>query len=294
MEEDIRDTERSSRAVCLAVWEAEDGRCELCGRPMDRRVATVTPRRAEPGDLDDWVLLCPFCHQGSRPPFKDLKVDKVVASLFSTGLGVPKPQAASWLRGALDRYGVITQIDRNGVEVWLPGIGRGWVRPRTDAPPLLRQWHCPGDTRWEVTVKDQSRTRGLPAPARRPETVWSGFDSPTQFTKGAVMPMKPTDVKTIQVAVTLPTDQWPQGLGRVTAPEIELTFRTPQGVSVTAIVKTKSARKAEKTMREVQDRGQIPVVVVQGQLMPEGHLVAATFQVQGRSRDTARGSSDAF
>ncbi|NMP25221.1 hypothetical protein, partial [Sulfobacillus harzensis] len=79
--------------VRLAVWEAEDGRCEFCGRAMDRRVAAAMPRRAQPTDLDDWALVCPFCRQGSRPPFIDLKVDKTVAAIFSAGLGVDKPQA---------------------------------------------------------------------------------------------------------------------------------------------------------------------------------------------------------
>ena len=30
---------RVTRDVVLAVWEAEDGRCEACTRPMDKRWA---------------------------------------------------------------------------------------------------------------------------------------------------------------------------------------------------------------------------------------------------------------
>ena len=30
-----------SREVVLAVWAAEDGRCEACSRPMDKRLAKV-------------------------------------------------------------------------------------------------------------------------------------------------------------------------------------------------------------------------------------------------------------
>ena len=32
---------RPAPEVALAVWEAEDGRCEACKRPMDKRVARV-------------------------------------------------------------------------------------------------------------------------------------------------------------------------------------------------------------------------------------------------------------
>ncbi|WP_207711895.1 hypothetical protein, partial [Sulfobacillus harzensis] len=111
--------------------------------------------------------------------------------------------------------------------------------------------------------------------------AWSGFGSAANQNIG-VTPMKPAEVKVIKVSVNLPIDQWPKDLERVTTPQMELTFRTPQGVTVTAVVKTKSARKAEKTMDELRARGQVPVIVVQGQLMPEGRLDAAGFQVQGR------------
>lgn len=267
--------------IRFRVWKAEDGRCELCGRAMDRRVAAVMPRRAAPVALADWVLVCPFCYQGSRPPFAELKVDKTVAAVFSTGLGMDKPHAASWLRQALDQYGVIIQLQQKSVQVWLPGIGRGWVRCRAEAPPILRQWDRPADAPWTVTVKPQSRTRGLPTPPVTDREPWRGFNRGANQTIG-VTPMKPAEVRAIKVAVTLPPDQWPKDVARVTTAQMELTFRTPQGVTVTAVVKTKSARKAEKTMGELRARGQVPIIVVQGQLMPEGRLEAAGFQVQGR------------
>ena len=52
---------------------------------------------------------------------------------------------------------------------------------------------------------------------------------------------------------------------------------------MTAIVNTKSARRAEQTMAEIRARGQVPVIGIQGPLMPEDRLYAAGFHVLGRS-----------
>ena len=55
-------TAKVSPEVALAVWEAEDGRCEACGRPMDRtwaKVARVDETRER--TAENLHLLCVDC-----------------------------------------------------------------------------------------------------------------------------------------------------------------------------------------------------------------------------------------
>ena len=62
--------ERSRRAskhapspAVLAIWEAEDGRCEACGRPMDRACA-----RTGRDKRGDQRLVCPDCKERRPDP----------------------------------------------------------------------------------------------------------------------------------------------------------------------------------------------------------------------------------
>src|SRR5918997_1810409 len=99
---------RVNPEVGAAVWEAEDGRCEACARPMDRRCAAF-------GRIDD-----------RRPDLlAHLVLGGDVAARLTGGLAPDQAaQASRWLRASLRRYGVIVWVGREARSYWLPGVGR--------------------------------------------------------------------------------------------------------------------------------------------------------------------------
>ena len=165
------------RRDVLAVWRAEDGRCECCGRPMDRRCAKVS-RRVKPGT---WIggnlaLLCFDCDSRYMPGQTILSTrrpaDEVVSAL------PVKPGYDRWqvLRALLLKYGIYIPHNRDHTgkkrrRIWVPRLCRVTLR-RVPSPPSARP------AEWEITSlhvwpegrlagpQPQKRTRGLPKPDR--------------------------------------------------------------------------------------------------------------------------------
>lgn len=284
--------ETAQRTLAQTVWAAEDGRCEVCERPMSQQVGRIVKR---PGALpapDSLALVCPFCEQGCRSPWARMKFSAEVATLAAQGLGVDKPQAAAWLRQQLEAYGVILEVRPTTVKLWLPGVGIGWVRARAEKPAIMRHFRVYPKSTWTVTVKPQAHSRGLPRPLPRPQTEWHGFDRLESLAKQASRPkgvtMLPMSaVKSLKVTIAVPPDQWPSGVDRVTTPYVKFTFQTPEAVTVTVTVKTKSVRRADQAKRALEAEGQTVGIVVQGRLMPDMTVIDAGILVQPRGAKAA-------
>lgn len=155
----------------LAVWTAEDGRCEACGRPMDQRWARV----ARLDDRQGWTpeilqLLCVDCKARRPDPLQ--KATVLLGDAIATQvLGQLTPEqltlAGRWLGEQLRRYGVIISSGKEFRRYWLPGVATFSVRipaPRTvELVGVEKLAAQPA-----VRIKPQERTRGLPRPDRRP------------------------------------------------------------------------------------------------------------------------------
>ena len=76
----------------LAVWEAEDGRCEACGRPMDKNCAQVG--RDKRGERR---LVCPDCKAGQPDPLAVAIVGPKTAARLAAALGTTLEAASAWL-----------------------------------------------------------------------------------------------------------------------------------------------------------------------------------------------------
>jgi len=162
---------RVTPEVVLAVWEAEDGRCEACKRPMDKRVARVARLDDRgPNTIENLQLLCVDC-KARRP-------DPLLTNTLTLGgdvadrvLGKLAPEhiepATRWLSSQLQRYGVLLSGGRHARFYWLPGVGTFRIEfgeagggqvvkaEKLSPTPAVRQ-------------KPQARTRGLPSPDRQP------------------------------------------------------------------------------------------------------------------------------
>jgi hypothetical protein len=152
-----------------SVWFSEDGRCEACGRPMDKATARFIRHDWRRDDYrpDNLRLLCIDCKERWPAPF-DLGVefsDKVKESL-----GGDIESLARRLEKALAAHGVIITVFPGRRVWWLPGIGMFRIEHRPFQPArILRMWRIekPGQLR----IQPQARTRGLPHVVRTPRKL---------------------------------------------------------------------------------------------------------------------------
>jgi len=162
-------TTRATPEVLLAVWEAEDGRCEACKRPMDKRLARVA-RIDDHGShtFEHLQLLCVDCKARRLDPLARLSVSDAIMAKMVGGLGPEQAeQATRWLRGQLQRYGVLVATFKGGRKYWLPGVAAFQVTLNADGTARVT---AVGSIAQQpaVHIKSQARTRGLPPPNRQP------------------------------------------------------------------------------------------------------------------------------
>src|ERR671933_2164064 len=85
----------------LAVWEAEDGRCEACARPMDKACA-----RTGRDQRGQQRLVCPDCKEQRPDPLASAVVGPKTAAQLATALGTTLEAASVWLAEGLRAAGV--------------------------------------------------------------------------------------------------------------------------------------------------------------------------------------------
>src|ERR671933_1100093 len=102
--------------AALAVWEAEDGRCEACGRPMDKSCARTG--RDKRGDRR---LVCPDCKEQRPDPLTAAIVAQQTTEHVAAVRGTPLEAAATWLADGAraDRVPVPPEDSRR--LCWRPG-----------------------------------------------------------------------------------------------------------------------------------------------------------------------------
>ena len=150
-----------TKAARLAVWVAEDGRCESCHRAMDRRLARTTridPQRAD-WSPDNLHLLCPFCARGLPDPLSaPLTIAPETLAAVQAATGAQDAEGTA-LAENLRRYGVLV-LD----QVWLPGVGTFVLR--NGAPPGVTVVRARRlyDPPLRVCIRPQQRSRRLPPP----------------------------------------------------------------------------------------------------------------------------------
>lgn len=166
----------SMDSLRLAVWTAEDGRCQVCHRPMDKRLARLRwydPKG--PKIAANAFLLCPLCLAHWASPLRGSKVRGDVAEALATALRMSRPEAAAWLRDALERYAVLVGRHKRSFDYWLPGVGNFRCRWRATKSPLITG-HVQAEP--DLVVRHQSATRGLTAPTWPTDREWTPMVSP--------------------------------------------------------------------------------------------------------------------
>jgi hypothetical protein len=150
----------------LAVWEAEDGRCEACGRPMDKTCARVG--RDKRGERR---LVCPDCKTQQPDPLATAVVSPKTAAQLAAALGTTLEAASTWLTEGLRAAGVLVRLQEGRRIYWLPGVGNfALYLDRPGGPPLIGGPLSPLRRELTIRIQPQARTRGLPR-LRAPGTV---------------------------------------------------------------------------------------------------------------------------
>jgi hypothetical protein len=160
-----------SPADARSAWEAEDGRCEACGRPMAWHCAYFARLGAAPGrpfTADNVHLLCVDCKFRQPDPLVEATIADVVADAVSKRLGRPTSDAADWLRQQLLAHAVLVQYHRTTRRYWLPGVGTFALATPENAAAAITAAAWRGD-HLDVIVRPQARTRSLPRPDRAPD-----------------------------------------------------------------------------------------------------------------------------
>lgn len=152
--------------VAREVWEAEDGRCEACGRAMDRSCACfarVDSRRREFA-ASNLHLLCPDCKNRAPDPLRQVVLSRVVLQQTGARRQQQPEEAAAWLQQALWQDGVLVRQGEWLRNYWLPGVGNFSLRLRPEGAPIVVQAHWGRSL--EIRKRPQARTRGFPRPQR--------------------------------------------------------------------------------------------------------------------------------
>lgn len=160
----------SSEAEQL-VWEAEDGRCEGCGRAVELRCAEFARVDETRRDFsaDNLHLLCPDC-LARRPDLLDqLSVTSDVAQGVARLLHLPVQSAGNWLVRNLQPFGVLVDASRAWRWYRLPGVALFEVVPQWGGGASVVAIQAPAAApTLEPSLAPQARSRGLPVPDRHP------------------------------------------------------------------------------------------------------------------------------
>jgi hypothetical protein len=145
-------------AEIIAVWNAEDGRCEACTRPMDRACADVAIDQMNSVAR----LVCPDCKRHRPDPLAVAVVGPQTAQTVAKARATTVEASAAWLIEGLRAYGVLLRLDDRRRYYWLPGVGTFTLfvhrpdRPWVGGPFGKLKPHP------TIRVTLQARTRGLP------------------------------------------------------------------------------------------------------------------------------------
>jgi hypothetical protein len=112
-----------SRKTIMAVHAAEDGRCESCGRGMDKNAAQI--RRIDPlifNVMNNYALQCPDCMRQEPDVLEDAKFTEADIRRYQEIRGISLDQAIREL-DIIKRNLVLLEVARGHRKYWLPGLG---------------------------------------------------------------------------------------------------------------------------------------------------------------------------
>ncbi|MEK5257646.1 HNH endonuclease signature motif containing protein [Paenibacillus sp. FSL F4-0125] len=114
---------RYSLKTVTEIHAAEDGRCENCGRAMDKRAVQI--RRIDPfifNELSNYVLLCPDCMINQPDVLEDAKFAEATIERYQEIQSVSLDQAIREL-DIIKNNLVLLLVKGGRRKYWLPSLG---------------------------------------------------------------------------------------------------------------------------------------------------------------------------
>jgi hypothetical protein len=157
-------TSKITKETQLAVWEAEDGRCEVCKRPMNREMASfsrVDARKDDDWSADNLHLICIDCKAGKPDLLTHVTIWGKVVKKLAPRLSMSEEETTKFLPEVLFQYGVLLSDQKWYREYWIPRIGvfRVVKWEKAAVTEAIRVYKRP-----KIKEQSQARTRGLPKP----------------------------------------------------------------------------------------------------------------------------------
>jgi hypothetical protein len=141
----------ASQALRYALWWANDGRCERCGRAMDRHLARI--RRAYPdrSGSDAWALWCPWCTEDACFPIAWASITLppgLIRDLLAQGPpSWTPPMLPRWFLAVFATGGILVPYRHwphslwPTATLWVPRIGHVQCTPQPQGqPPIIHRW----------------------------------------------------------------------------------------------------------------------------------------------------------
>ena len=156
-----------------AVWDAEDGRCEACGRPSVFACSFFSRINDERLDFsaDNLHLLCADCKQRLPDPLQQTHVFAPLVAALQPRID-PALDAAAWIVDSLRRCGAVVHLHPSFRMYHLGGVAVFILRNPYRQPCLTASARPlkPGlpTLHLQAHLPPQARTRGLPKPVRVP------------------------------------------------------------------------------------------------------------------------------
>jgi hypothetical protein len=150
-----------SKKLRLALHQAEDGRCEKCGRPMDKQAVCVQ-RKDESvfNDFNNYVLLCPDCDNGKPDVLNQATFAEETIIRYQEARNITFEEAQEELLSTKNNLVLINFIKGNR-HYWAPKLGifilvdnvLKLVQLENDPMPVIERKPQARSRRW--TVVDQ-------------------------------------------------------------------------------------------------------------------------------------------
>lgn len=114
-----------SKKLRRELHYAEDGRCEKCGRPMDKNVVMVR-RKDETvfNDFNNYILLCPDCDMGRPDRLQSASFAKKTIVQYQEARKISFEDALQELLVTKDHLVLLNVLDKHKRFYWAPKLGK--------------------------------------------------------------------------------------------------------------------------------------------------------------------------
>ena len=136
---------------------AEDGRCEICGRPMDKQAVRVQRKdKTIFNDFNNYILLCPDCDEGRPDRLHAASFTKNTVVKYQEARNISFEDAQKELLATKNNLVLLKVKDKYKRFYWGPKLGIFILNSRTNTLRLFKINRSPAPV---LEIRPQKRSR---------------------------------------------------------------------------------------------------------------------------------------